>query len=58
VTFADSICTRILVSARRDQRRLGGSLFVVNPSTPVRRVFELVGLDGDLLDGTTGPDEV
>jgi anti-sigma B factor antagonist len=46
LSFIDSSGLRALVQARRDHRRLQ----YVNPSPNVRRLFQLTGLEAELLD--------
>ena len=45
VTFMDSAGLGLLVGIRRQARMFRGSLAVVAPSRPVRRIFELTALD-------------
>jgi anti-sigma B factor antagonist len=48
VTFMDSMGLNLLVQVQRLCEVNGGSLTVCSPSAPVRRLFELAGVDGFL----------
>jgi len=47
VAFMDSTGLRVLVAAKEDSRRRGGSLVVTAASEPVRRLLEITGLAGE-----------
>src|SRR4051812_36402991 len=46
VTFIDSAGIRLVVEGARELAAVGGELLVVHGPAEVRRVFDLVGLDG------------
>ncbi len=48
VTFIDSSGLRLIVMTHTRQRSDGGSLTIESPSTSVRRLLEITGLDGEL----------
>ncbi len=48
VTFIDSSGLRLIVMTHSRQRSDGGSLTIASPSTSVRRLLEITGLDGEL----------
>ena len=48
VTFIDSSGLRVLVRAAKRQTGSGGSLALVEPSEPVRRLLEITGLTSEL----------
>jgi len=48
-TFVDSTALHVLLDARKGVRAEGGELVVVCPSSSLRRIFEITGVDGLLL---------
>lgn len=55
VAFLDSTGLSVLIRARRDAQASGRPLEIVNPTASARRLFELTGTTGFLLDAD-GPE--
>jgi anti-sigma B factor antagonist len=45
VSFIDSSGLSVLVASHKRLQRLGGTLVIAAPSAPVRRLFDIAGLD-------------
>ena len=57
VSFIDSAGVRLVVEGARDLEAKGGELVVIRGSFVVKRVFELVGLEGRVRMVDAPPDE-
>lgn len=44
VQYIDSVCLSVLIFANKRLKESGGSMAVLNPSLPVRKVMEITGL--------------